>query len=324
MVLPLPGAEEEEGTARFRHARQVQSPVPWPAADPTPTLSIPTLLPAVVLNALVFHDAKHPGTAACLPQCQASQQRCIPTMVHNIPAPLPAFHTAQTQHPNPADSGPQPHKLQEDVGLCLHPTGELRQGAGSGHCRDSSICGMQGAGQPPSLLLSGAAFPAWAAAWPLPLPVAPAEGPCPHRGHRPGEGLNGNLMAGLPEIAKPLGKATPPPAGKSGSVISAVSELCLQPVSSQPRVNPRGGAAPGVGHAPPWLMVSPPHLQPWETKAGGWQLMPKPVAATPCLAAWHRPPWLSISPSSPAHLGTQKPVPGPSWYHSPGILAAGA
>lgn len=80
---------------RFHHAKQVQSPVPWPAAGPTPTLSIPTLLPAVVLNVLVFDDAKHPSSAACLPQCQASQQHCIPTVVHNIPAPLPAFHTAQ-------------------------------------------------------------------------------------------------------------------------------------------------------------------------------------------------------------------------------------
>lgn len=150
-------------------------------------------------------------------------------------------------------------------------TGELRQGAGSGDCRDSSICGMQGSGQPPSLLLSGAAFPAWAAARPLPLPVAPAEGPCPHRGHRPGEGLNGNLMAGLPEIAKPLGKAAPPRAGKA----EASFQLSLSCVRSQLLPSPEYFHVVEQHRVPDthfaWLMVSPhpPYPQPWETNDWG-------------------------------------------------------
>lgn len=76
MVLPLPGAEEE-ATVRFCHAKQVQSPVPWPAAILTPTLSIPTLLPAGCLNILIFHDAKHPSTTAFPPWCRTSRHHCL-------------------------------------------------------------------------------------------------------------------------------------------------------------------------------------------------------------------------------------------------------
>lgn len=154
---------------------------------------------------------------------------------------------------------------------------------------------MQGAGQPLSLLLSGAAFPAWAAARPLPLPVAPAEGPCPHRGHRPGEGLNGNLMAGLPEIAKPLGKAAPPRAGKA----EASSQLCPSCVGSQLLPSPEYFHVVGQHRVPgthlPWLMV-PLILHipsPGKAVVGGWQLMlmpvlmPMPMPSTPFLGAWH-------------------------------------
>lgn len=301
----------------FRHAKQVQSPLPWPAAGPTPTLSIPTLLPAMVLNILVL----------------------LPIMMPNIPALLPARHSAK--HPSTTAFPPLPaiHTAQRAAALLVlvhNParcrgmwgsacsTGELRQAAGSGHGRDSRICGVQGAGQPLSLLLSGAAFPAWAAARPLPLPVAPAEGPCPHRGHRPGEGLNGNLMAGLPEIAKPLGKAAPPRAGKA----EASSQLCPSCVDSQLLPSPEYFHVVGQHRVPdthlPWLMVSPhpPYPQPWESS--GWGLAADADASADANAdASHSLPWC-LAPSLPAHLGTQKPVPGPSWYHSPGILAAGA
>lgn len=134
--------------------------------------------------------------------------------------------------------------------------------------------GWREPGSPHPLLLlgaarCGAAFPAWAAARPLPFPAAPAEGPCPCRGRRPGEGPNGNLMAGPPEIEKPLGKAAAPRAGKA----EATSQLCPQWVSSQPGVLPRSGVAPGAGH--PHLLRAmvaphPPRSRPWET--GGWGL----------------------------------------------------
>lgn len=83
MAAPLP--------ARFHHAQTSagQSPVPWRDAGPVPAPSIPAPLPA-------RHGAEHPGTAACPPRCPES----------SIP-------------PWPVPSGPQPHEMHRDAGVCL-------------------------------------------------------------------------------------------------------------------------------------------------------------------------------------------------------------
>lgn len=232
---------------RFRHAKQVQSPVPWPAAILTPTLNIPTLLPAGCLNILVFHDAKHPSTAACLPQCQASQHHFIPTMVQNIPAPLSALTLPREQHHNPADSGPQSHRMQGDVGLFLH-----NWGAQAG----SRIWGLQGqqhlwdAGKwaapvPPALR---GCFPSVGGSAAPSAPCGPRRGTVPPPRPSPWGGAEWEPHGGAARNSKAFGKGGSPAGWESGSVISAESELCSQPASSQPRVLPRGGAAPGAGH----------------------------------------------------------------------------
>lgn len=81
-------------------------------------------------------------------------------------------------------------------------------------------------------------------------PCGPRRGTVPPPRPSPWGGAEWEPHGGAAKNSKAFGKGDSPAGWESGSVISAVSELCLQPVSSQPRVTPRGGAAPGAGHPP--------------------------------------------------------------------------
>lgn len=114
---------------------------------------------------------------------------------------------------------------------------------------------MQGAGQPPSPLLSGTAFPAWAAPS---AACGPLRGTVPPARPSPWGGAQWEPHGGAARNSKAFGKGGSPAGWESGSVSSAVSEL-----RSQPQLLP----SPELFHAVeqhrvpdthlPWLTVSP-------------------------------------------------------------------
>lgn len=116
------------------------------------------------------------------------------------------------------------------MGLCLPWCTRLRIWAVCGQCVGRGLSGVGGAGQPPSLGLSGAAFPAWVAEWPLPLPMALCQGCVPLLRLSPWGGDEWEPHGGAARNRKAFGKGSR--GWERGSHFPAVSAAASIPAPS--------------------------------------------------------------------------------------------